>query len=118
MLRSTVVESDAVVFNRDATTLNFGQGSVTLAYRPVGFEGRIAPSQLTIGLNSGDPGLSVPPEPIKPLASIPPACVPAETDPCTPAEFDDLADIGLFDIQQGAWKRLPRFTNSTQYAVD
>ena len=51
MLRSTVVESDAVVFNRDAATLNFGRGSVTLAYRPVGFEGRIAPSQLTIGLN-------------------------------------------------------------------
>ncbi len=59
MLRSTVVESDAVVFNRDAATINFGRGSVTLAYRPVGFEGRIAPSQLTIGLNFGEKGLSV-----------------------------------------------------------
>ncbi len=118
MLRSTVVESDAVVFNRDATTLNFGQGSVTLAYRPVGFEGRIAPSQLTIGLNFGDQGLSVSPERIEPLASIPPACVPSDTDPCKPAEFDNLADIELFDIQQSAWKRLPRFDQGTQYAVN
>ena len=118
MLRSTVVESDAVVFNRDAATLNFGQGSVTVAYRPVGFEGRIAPSQLTIGLNSAENGPSVSPEPVRPLASIPPACVPSETDPCKPAEFDNLADIELFDIQQGAWKRLPRFVSGTQYAVD
>jgi hypothetical protein len=117
MLRSTVVESDAVVFNRDAATLNFGRGSVTLAYRPVGFEGRIAPSGLTIGLNFGEKGLSVSPEPITPLASIPPACVPSDTDPCKSAEFDNLADIELFDIQQGAWKRLPRFESGTQYAV-
>ena len=118
MLRSTVVESDAVVFNRDATSLNFGRGSVTLAYRPVGFEGRIAPTQLTIGLNFGEKGLSVSPEPIKPLASIPPACVPSATDPCKPADFDNLAEIELFDVQQGAWKRLPRFQSGTQYAVD
>jgi hypothetical protein len=118
MLRSTVVESDAVVFNRDAATLNFGRGSVTLAYRPVGFEGRIAPSQLTIGLNYGEKGLSVSPQPIKPLASIPPACEPSETDPCKPAGVDNLADIELFDVQQGAWKRLPRFESGTQYAVD
>ena len=72
MLRSTVVESDAVVFNRDAATLNFGRGSVTLAYRPVGFEGRIAPSQLTVGLNFGEQGLSVSPEPIR-TARIHPA---------------------------------------------
>ena len=51
------------MFNRDAATLNFGRGSVTLAYRPVGFEGRIAASQLTIGLNFGEKGLSVSPEP-------------------------------------------------------
>ena len=118
MLRSTVVESDAVVFNRDPASLNFGRGSVTLAYRPVGFEGRITPSELTIGLNFGEKGLSVSPEPIKPLASIPPACVPSATDTCQPAAVDNLAETELFDIQQGAWKRLPRFENGTQYAVD
>jgi hypothetical protein len=118
LLRSTVVESDAVVFNRDVASLNFGRGSVTVAYRPVGFEGRITPSQLTIGMNFGEKGLSVSPEPVKPLASIPPACEPSATDPCKPAEFDNLADIELFDIEQGAWKRLPHFQNGTQYAVD
>ena len=118
LLRSTVVEADAIVFNRDATSLNFGRGSVTLAYRPVGFEGRISPSGLTIGLNFGEKGLTVSPEPIKPLASIPPTCVPSATDPCKPAAFDNLAEVDLFDVQEGTWMRLPRLQSGSQYAVD
>jgi hypothetical protein len=118
LLRSSVVAADAVVFNRDATSLNFGRGSVTLAYRPVGFEGRLTASQLTIGLNYGEKGLTVSPEPVKPLASPPPKCEPTATTPCAPPNLDNLADIELFDIQQSAWKRLPRFQSGTQYAVD
>jgi len=118
LLRSTVVASDAIVFNRDASSVNFGRGSVTLAYRPVGFEGRITPSQLTIGLNFGEKGLSVAPEPIKPLASIPPTCEPSATDPCKPAVFDNLAEVELFDVQKGTWMRMPRFQSGSQYAVD
>ena len=118
LLRSTVVASDAIVFNRDASSVNFGRGSVTLAYRPVGFEGQITPSQLTIGLNFGEKGLSVSPEPIKPLASIPPTCVPSATDPCKPAVFDNLAEVELFDVQKGTWMRMPRFQSGSQYAVD
>ncbi len=118
LLRSTVVEADSVMLNRDATSVNFGSGSVTLAYRPIGFEGRIAASQLTIGLNFGEKGLSVSTEPIKPLASIPPPCEPSATDDCTPGNFDNLAEVELFDVRQAAWKRLPHFQSGTQYAVD
>ena len=110
--------SDAIVFNRDATSVNFGRGSVTLAYRPVGFEGQITPSQLTIGLNFGEKGLSVSPEPIKPLASIPPTCEPSATDPCKPAVIDNLAEVELFDVQKGTWMRMPRFQSGSQYVVD
>ena len=118
LLRSTVVEADANVFNRDVTSLNFGRGSVTLAYRPIGFEGRLTASQLTIGLNSAEKGLTVSPEPVKPLASPPPSCEPTATTECVPANIDNLADVEVFDIEQSAWKRLPRFQSGVQYAVD
>jgi hypothetical protein len=118
LMRSTVVEADAIVFNRDTTSLNFGRGSVTLAYRPIGFEGRLSPSQLTIGLNFGEKGLTVSPEPVKPLATPPPKCEPTATTECVPANIDNLADVEVYDIEQGTWKRLPRFQSGVQYAVD
>jgi hypothetical protein len=118
LLRSTVIEADAVVFNRDATSVNFGRGSITMAYRPIGFEGRLTATQLAIGLNSGEKGLAVEPVPVKPLASLPPACEPSPTDDCVPDVVDGLAEVELFDIEAGAWKPLPRFQSGTQYAID
>ena len=118
LLRSTVIETDAVVFNRDATSINFGRGSVTMAYRPIGFEGRMTTTRLAIGLNSGEKGLAVAPVPAKPLASIPPACEPSASDDCVSDVTDGLAEVELFDIEAGAWKRLPHFQSGTQYAID
>ena len=51
-----------------------------MAYRPIGFEGRMTATELTIGLNFGEKGLVVEPVPVKPLASIPPACDATATD--------------------------------------
>jgi len=106
------------VFNRDATSINFGRGSVTMAYRPIGFEGRMTTTRLAIGLNSGEKGLAVAPVPAKPLASIPPACEPSASDDCVSDVTDGLAEVELFDIEAGAWKRLPHFQSGTQYAID
>ena len=41
LLRSTVIEADAVLFSKEPSSVNFGRGSVTMAYRPIGFEGRM-----------------------------------------------------------------------------
>ena len=41
LLRSTVVEADAVLFSKEPSSVNFGRGSVTMAYRPIGFDGRL-----------------------------------------------------------------------------
>jgi len=118
LMRSTVIETDAVVFNKDVSSINFGRGSITMAYRPIGFEGRLTATQLAIGLNSGEKGLAVDPVPVKPLASLPPACEPSPTDDCVPDAFDGLAEVELFDIEAGAWKPLPHFQSGTQYAID
>ena len=118
LMRSTVVEADAIVFNRDASSVNFGRGSVTMAFRPLGFEGRLAATALTLGLNFGEKGLTVSPEPVKPLATIPPACEPSVTNDCQPTVLDNLAEVELFDVDAATWKRLPHFQSGNQYAVD
>ena len=70
-MRSTVVESDAAFFTKDPGIINIGRGSVTIAYRPIAFEGRIAATELAIGVGFGDRGVArpIPAEPIDPLAS-------------------------------------------------
>lgn len=116
LLRSTVIEADAILFSKDPSSINFGRGSVTMAYRPTGFDGRIKATELAIGLNFGDQGLAVPPVPVKPLASIPPAC--DGSPDCNTGIFDGLAEVEVFDIEAGAWKRLPHLLNGTRYAVE
>ena len=118
LLRSTVVDADAILFSKDPASVNFGRGSVTMAYRPIGFDGHLAPSELTIGLNSGEKGLAVSPVPVKPLPSVPPACDPTSSEGCKPELFDGLPEVELFDSEAAAWKRLPHFESGTRYTID
>jgi len=118
LLRSTVVDADAVLFSKEPSAINFGRGSVTMAYRPIGFDGRLAPTELTIGLNSGEKGLAVSPVPVKPLPTVPPPCDPASTDDCKPELFDGLPEVEVFDAEAAAWKRLPHFESGNRYTVD
>jgi hypothetical protein len=89
-----------------------------MAYRPIGFDGHLAPSELTIGLNSGEKGLAVSPVPVKPLPSVPPACDPTSSEGCKPELFDGLPEVELFDSEAAAWKRLPHFESGTRYTID
>jgi hypothetical protein len=117
LLRSTVIGADAVLFSKDPSSVNFGRGALTMAYRPIGFEGRMAVTELAIGLNSGDTRLTAP-IPLKPLASIPPACQPSATEDCVADAFDGIPEVELFDIESGTWHRLPHMENGVRYAVD
>ena len=56
LLRSTVVEADAVLFSKQPSSVNFGRGSVTMAYQPIGFDGRLTATELMIGMNFGENG--------------------------------------------------------------
>jgi hypothetical protein len=118
LLRSTVVDADAVLFSKEPSAVNFGRGSVTMAYRPISFDGRLAPTELTIGLNSGEKGLAVSPVPVKPLPTAPPPCDPASSDDCEPELVDGLPEVEVFDAEAAAWKRLPHFESGTRYTVD
>ncbi|MEP6638956.1 MAG: hypothetical protein ABJC39_06350 [Chloroflexota bacterium] len=118
LIGSTIVATDAVMFNKDPQSLSFGLGSATVAYRPMGFEGTIAATELAIGLNFGDPGSAGAPVPVKPLTSIPPACATPPTKDCQATVVDGVAEVELFDLRSGTWQRLPRFQTGTRYVVD
>jgi hypothetical protein len=116
LLRSTVISSDSVNFSRDPYSLYFGQGSVEMAYRPAGFDGRFAATDLVIGLNSGDLGLTVDPSPIEALPAIPEPCPTPPTGDCAIGN-DGLPEVELYDVQAGAWKRLPHLNGGIRYSV-
>lgn len=119
LIGSTIVATDAVTFNRDPQAINFGQGSATVAYRPIAFEGRMTATELAIGLNfEKGGGLALPPVPVKPLSSIPPACPKPPTNDCDKTAPDGIAEVELFDLKSGTWQRLPHFQMGTRYAVD
>jgi hypothetical protein len=117
LLRSTVVASDAGFFNKDPYNINIGRGSAQIAYRPISFEGSLSATELAIGLNSGDPGLTTTPKPIEPLTGIPPACPDPPTADCATAALDGLPEVELYDLRTGAFKRLPHLDGGSRYAV-
>jgi hypothetical protein len=131
LIRSTVIAADAQFFSKDPSSLNFGQGSVTIAYRPLAFEGTFAVTKVLLALGfGGDPTIGVGGKPIAPVpAPMPPGC----TTPCpSPApspepsaspifggQWDGIPEVEVFDrTGDGAWVRLPHFAQGTTYELE
>jgi hypothetical protein len=128
LIRSTVTERDAPMFNKDPSQIIFGQGSVTLAYRPIAFDGTLTTSHVRLSLGFGPEGAvrDTGGQKIEPLpdvclgakdpnrlgALIPDTC----PKPQLPDAFDGMPEVEVFDRTGiGAWKRLPHFTQSQVY---
>jgi hypothetical protein len=110
LVRSTVVASDTAVFNKGPMDLNFGQGSVTVAYRPVAFEGSIRATVLALEFNAGaDIGAG--------SGTIEPVGPPPTSAPTTGPNFDGLPEVDLFDRTAGAWVRLPHIAGGVATSV-
>ena len=118
LLRSNVVASDAAFFSKDPSTMNFGRGSATLAYRPIAMDGSIDANQLVIGLNfGGDVGLGDPAS-IEPLDAIPVTCQAGVTVAgCVQPAADGIPEAELFDLTTSTWVRLPHFAPGARYSV-
>ena len=118
LIRSSVIQSDAAFLNKDPYSINFGRGSATLAYRPVGFEGTLTVSDLTIGLNFGGDMTAVgKPTVVEALPSLPPKCPNPPTADCAPAAIDGLPEVELFDATRQEWVRLPHLAQGARYSV-
>jgi hypothetical protein len=115
LLRSTVVESDAILFSKDPMSIRLGRGSATLAYRPMALDGRLSVTELTIALNTFEQGAVNAPVPVEPLPSIPPACPDPPTDACR--MFDGIPEVELFDVEEQTWRRLPHMGQTQRVSV-
>jgi len=121
LIRSSVLSSDAAFFNKDPFNMNLGQGSVTVAYRPIPFSGSFTATKVLLAMGFGEtvgPGGN----PIAPLPSEAPA-VPPEicTVACPPDDpnkgFDGLPDLEVLDLTTGTWRRLPHLNQGLTYEL-
>ncbi len=131
LMRSSVLASDAAFFSKDPSMINFGSGSVTMSYRPIGLSGGIDTTALRIALGfspdaTGFTGGG------RPINAGPPTCDPSTAcpspDPDAPAQpspSDEVPGppdsgipvIALFDLQANAWRTLPGLQGGGTYAV-
>jgi hypothetical protein len=124
LVRSTVLSADAAFFGKgEPNQMNFGKGTVAMAYRPIPFTGSFEVSRVTLAMGFGEAvgGVGKPIAPVpEPRPVVPPVVV--CIDPCPPDQplpngFDTLPDVEVFDRAAGEWRRLPRFNQGTSYSL-
>ena len=54
LIRSTVLAADAAVFSKDPFNMSLGQGSVTIAYRPIPFKGSFEATKVLLAMGFGE----------------------------------------------------------------
>ena len=109
LLRSTIDRSDAAFFSKDPSTINFGKGSATLAYRPIAVRGDVRPERARDRpRTSGATSDRVPPvKPIEPLPGDPGAVHGSDRPEAARSRVDGLPEVELFDLTSQDWVRLP-----------
>jgi hypothetical protein len=120
-LRSTVVDQDAMFFNKGPDYIGLGPGSVTIAYRPIAFEGTISPIKLELALNWGPEFPSGEAKLVAPLSEPPALCTDITNtlpEGCQPRVQDGMPEIELYDLAAEAWVRFPHLATGTAYEVE
>jgi hypothetical protein len=135
LMRSSVVSVDGAFFTKDPFSINMGRGTVTMAYRPIAFDGALTPRRLIMALNFGGGDVSsiggskllepLDPQPCRNATDDLPGCVKPPPGPkCDPNTqdcsqfFDNMPDIEVFDRTLGGkWLRLPHFTSGAGYEL-
>jgi hypothetical protein len=116
LVRGTPVAVDAPFFSKDPMTVSFGQGSLTVAYRPIAFAGRLEASRLVLSMT--DPGMALPAEPsavspMGPAASL----TPCTAQPCAGVPNDFMPELEILDLTTQTWMALPHLTGGTAVSV-
>jgi hypothetical protein len=133
LIRSSVVSVDGGIFNKDPFSINIGRGAVTMAYRPIAFDGALTPRRLVVGLTPGGDMLlngakaiePLKPQPCRNAADDQVGCVKPPPPPkCDPNTQDcsqvlgGLPEVELFDRSVGGgWLRLPSFAPGAAYEL-
>jgi hypothetical protein len=122
LVRSTMTSTDAAFFNKDPMVMSFGQGSVTMAYRPIAFDGSLTVERIRFALGFGPEtavgggGDRIQPVPDACFAPshIPPTC----PKPLPADQPDGVPEVEVFDrTGSGSWHRLPHLTAGRTYEL-
>ncbi len=135
LVRSSVVSVDAAFFNKDPMAFNIGKGSITVAYRPIAFDGALSVRRVVLSLGFGG-DLSVGSRDVKTVdpvspqpcrdepADLPNCSKPPPAPSCDPNSqdcskfFDGLPEVEVLDrTGAGTWMRLPHLSNSSAYEL-
>jgi len=118
LMRSTVLEADAAFFNRDPYNISFGQGSVTMAFQPIPFNGTFSVAKVLLVMGFGGEVIGGAGKPIAPVP--PPTPEPSDGGDREPGfgGWDGLPELEVFDRTSGTWQRLPHLTQGTTYELE
>lgn len=138
LIRNSIVSLDAPLFQKGPFDLGFGQGSISVAYRPIVFEGSIRPTKVLLGMGFGGefnalPAVEIAPQSVEevgpqpePSAEPSPEPVVCITKPCNnpgqpvplPANFDGLPDVEIFDRSSGGWMTMGHLEQGRVYSIE
>jgi hypothetical protein len=122
LMRTTIIQSNAQFFSKDRFFLSLGNGTATIAYTPIPFDGALTATAIRLGLTSGGPLSQLDGgKAIEPLPSIPVTCTDSNnTTPvgCQAGREDFLPEVEVFNRSgDGAWVRLPRLAGDVPYSL-
>ncbi|HEX5015372.1 MAG TPA: hypothetical protein VFV72_14580 [Candidatus Limnocylindrales bacterium] len=121
LVRSTVISADAGFFTRDPYTMSFGKGTVTLAYRPIPFDGTFTATKVLLGMGFGGEAIGgAGGKVIEPVPAPPEiVCIDAPCESEAPVDpnagFDGLPETEVFDRTTSEWRRLPHLSAGSVY---
>jgi hypothetical protein len=120
LLTQTIIDNDSAIFQKDPSMMVFGQGTMTVSYRPLPFAGRLAVDHVRLQLTGGRDAV-VGGVGGKPVAPVPDVCQQQQPPgkpviDCPVAQVDGLPEVEVFDrTGKGTWHRLPHFTQNISY---
>jgi hypothetical protein len=113
LLKSSVLEIGANFFSKDPWSLNLGPGTARVSFRPIPFDGSLAPSKVVVGMGFGG-DLSMPLGNPKPLEETT-RCEPG-TDGCVVPQ-DGLPDVEVLDVRSGEWVQFKHMLQGSAYEL-
>jgi hypothetical protein len=135
LIRSSLISVEGAIFNKDPQAITMGRGTVTMAYRPIPFDGALTPRRLSVRMggemggigNFGGSSVIEPlnPQPCRNAADDVAGCIKLPPPPkCDPNTQDcsqflgGLPEVEIFDPTLGGkWLRLPAFTAGSGYEI-
>lgn len=113
LLTGTITSNTSMNFWTDPSQMSMDTGAMTMSYRPMAFQGTLAPSSVQIAMRS--PGMIG-------MPGGTPAAVPIGGRCATPTAKDcstvsTFPDVDVFDVQAGAWVELGGLSVDVPYTL-